>query len=117
MKTRYSFVTNSSSSCFITVIRKDAYDREIEKCTPFVKAVLAELNKEDCNVFGVECISISEITTSGSEYPYDDLYIDYEGDDVITDEYDEDTVLYSEALNVFLKSLKEGEYAVFGEHF
>ena len=92
MKSRNGFVSNSSSSSFVILIKKEAYNKEYEKSDDYTKAVLDELvgnpSFDGINVFGTRC-RIVEFTDGNYDYFAD--IIEYEVDfdeDKIPDTYD-----------------------------
>lgn len=63
MKVRKGFVSNSSSSSFIVLITKEAYDEIIKDIDPFAQAVVEQLSGKT-QFLGTECVSYNH--TSGN---------------------------------------------------
>jgi len=86
MKSRSGFVSNSSTSSFIILIKKDAYDTAYDKSDEFTQKVLDVVfgeKSDSCgSVFGVPCEQ-----TEYSEGNWDTFYEDF-GPDVEVGEED-----------------------------
>jgi len=70
MKIRNGFVSNSSSSSFVLVVRKNEYDKVKNACDPLYQIVMDAV-MSPTNIFGNECM---EFSSNSGDYQYD--YID-----------------------------------------
>ena len=70
MKTRNGFVSNSSSTSFVIICPKKAFDNYTKKAHPFYKAWIKEYhsNLETKKFLGEEVIIINEIISSEDSY-------------------------------------------------
>ena len=73
MKYRGGFVSNSSSSSFVFVATKEAYDDVMSKEDPLTQAILSAVMTSD-KVFGRDCMIYEDCS---SDYWWDEL--DYDG--------------------------------------
>lgn len=72
MKIRNGFVSNSSSSSFVLVVRKDAFDKVKMKEDPLIQAILEAVMTSEV-VLGHECMIYDDCS---SEYWFDNIDID-----------------------------------------
>ncbi len=56
MKIRSGFVSNSSSSSFMAVVEKDAFEQMKKTLSPMALAVLNEIGVNNTQAFGKDCI-------------------------------------------------------------
>lgn len=93
MKIRSGFVSNSSSSSFIIIIKKEDYKSLLNKISAFEKEMIQFLNPTTHKKFGLELVSLSMVTGN------DDSFESYEpNEDLMTQEeldfVEEDGVAY-----------------------
>ena len=67
MKVRIGFVSNSSSSSFVMVVDKDLYDKVIQDCSKFMKAVAKCMSDGEEEVFGTKVVTFSNYCNMGGE--------------------------------------------------
>ena len=72
MKIRAGFVSNSSSSSFVLIIKKDAYSEWRSQSDPIVQAA-ADAVMESYNIFGNECMLYEY---ASNDYWFDHISID-----------------------------------------
>lgn len=75
MKTRTGLVSNSSSSSFVLICEKDAFDKAMNEVHPYIKYVVNMQSFGDQKVFGKDC----KVAT-GTIYTDEGVYLgDYDG--------------------------------------
>jgi hypothetical protein len=77
MKVRNGFVSNSSSSSFVVVIKKEVHDKVLPLLTDYQRMIIEQIAEKD-KAFGMDVITIGDMTDHGGEsqlfydLPYDD---------------------------------------------
>lgn len=69
MKVRNGFVSNSSSSSFVLIVTKEAFNEAISKESPLGQAILSHV-MEKATIFGRDCMTYGDCS---SDYHWDDL--------------------------------------------
>jgi len=80
MKIRNGFVSNSSSSSFVYLLKKEDYAEMLESADKFQKQVLKELYPQEVNVFGMELMMVSGGSGNCSSFEYMD--VSFQDDDL-----------------------------------
>lgn len=80
MKIRNGFVSNSSTSSFIIIVKVEDFNKLLTEIDPYQKAVLLELGYTERNVLGIAAVVISGMAGN---------YSSFEGMDVARELYDE----------------------------
>jgi len=88
MKVRSGFVSNSSSSSFVLLVEKEAYDLAVANEDPITKAILEAVMGKD-TVLGRECMTYGDCS---SDYWWDEVNVnevverakEIAGDDPVT---------------------------------
>jgi hypothetical protein len=79
MKTRNGFVSNSSTSSFVVVIKKEHHDKVMQEIHPYIKACIDALGCSVKKFNGDEVVSFGTLTTQGgSQWEYID--VEFDGD-------------------------------------
>ena len=112
MKIRNGFISNSSSSSFVAVITKSAFDKTLEQVHPYVKAVIEAIEKEEGIFTGIDVVTIGIMNIHGDS-TIDNIEIDYDLEKNPLPE-DMDNSPY-EALDTFLASIPEGQIITHSE--
>lgn len=74
MKIREGHVSNSSSSSFFLITTKANYEKALEGCSPYVKAVAKALGKHE-KISGLEVVSFFAMSSQG-EGTLSQLHVD-----------------------------------------
>ena len=81
MKIRTGFVSNSSSSSFVLIVKKELHDKVFETLNKYEKYVIEAVSHE-ATVFGLPAIEIGDMTDmNGYSYTFEDLDLDYDEDE------------------------------------
>ena len=87
MKTRSSFVSNSSSTSYVILVKKENYDKVLKKSDKITKEIMNQLKSNKVKVFGQNLISIEYLCGNYdtlSEIDVSELLDDKESDEVST---------------------------------
>jgi len=84
MKTRQGFVSNSSSSSFVVVAKKEDFDKILNESDKYTRQVINELGFSTHEFAGTEVIALAGMNGNESSFEY--MTIDL--DDDVQDEYD-----------------------------
>ena len=79
MKIRNGFVSNSSSSSFVLVVKKDDYDKVYSDLSDDAKKV-ADACMEFKTIFGIDVAIFSDWCDNGGGGSFDYIEVDIEGD-------------------------------------
>ena len=77
---RNGFVSNSSSSSFIFIVKKELHDKVYETLSDYQKSIIAEIVFKG-KMFGFEFVAIQDLTNGDSSYLFEDLNPNPEPDD------------------------------------
>lgn len=111
MKIRSGLVSNSSSSSFTCLVKKETYDKAIKEVHPYFKAVIETVSQKT-KVFGLDAVCIETFDTpGGSMWEYTE--IDYDGE-IPNDKYG-DKMYEGEALGFFLSLCPDEDYWITGQ--
>lgn len=81
MKIRIGFVSNSSSSSFVLIVKKELHDKVFKTLDKYEKYVIEEVSHE-ATVLGLPAIEIGDMTDmSGYSYTFEDLDDEYEDEE------------------------------------
>ena len=79
MKVRTGFVSNSSSSSFVAVIEKQAFDTAMEETHPYFKKVIETVGFEVKPFVGTKVVLLSTFEGMGGDGTLDYIDINYSG--------------------------------------
>lgn len=112
MKFRTGFVSNSSSSSFVIMMTKDAYNKAFNEAHPYVQAVIKELGHEESKFDGKDVITMGRMSIQ--DYgTFDEFYPDYDGE--IPDSKWMDKMDPSKAFDTFLESIPDDKQVTHSE--
>jgi hypothetical protein len=81
MKSRLGFVSNSSSSSFVIIVKKDAYERRLKEVHPYVKAVIEAMHdKKEATFLGEKVVILGTWMDAGGGSNLSSDYLDIEFD-------------------------------------
>ena len=86
MKTRLGFVSNSSSSSFVIVIEKEAYERKLAEVHPYVRAVVKAMEKKKDTFMGHDVVVIGTWSDAAGGSNFEELDVKYDGG-ILYDDY------------------------------
>lgn len=69
MKIRSGFVSNSSSSSFLILLTKEAYDEVISGVDPLAQAVVEQLSRKT-KFLGTECVAYSRMSGNHDDFDW-----------------------------------------------
>lgn len=75
MKIRVGFVSNSSSSSFILIIKKDAYNDWLLKADPLDRAIVDATMRKN-KVLGIDCMVYKRASSDGDGGSFENINID-----------------------------------------
>ena len=79
MKIRSGFVSNSSTSSFVVVIKKEHHEKVMEAIQPYIKACIEALSPVAKKFNGQDLISFGTMTTMGGTQ-WEEIDVEFEGD-------------------------------------
>lgn len=96
MKTRLGFVSNSSSSSFVMVVEKKAYERKLEEVHPYVRAVVEAMDKKLDSFMGHDVILLGTWMNAGGGTNMNSDYLEliYDGE-IPNDNYGDEMEPYT----------------------
>ena len=77
MKERNGFVSNSSSSSFIAIMTKVAFDKALEEAHPYIKAVINAMGTEEGKFAGIDVVTMGTMNVHGGG-TFDYIEVDYD---------------------------------------
>ncbi len=102
MKRRTGLVSNSSSSSFTCLVKKEAFDKAYKEATPYTKSVIDVVSSET-EIFGIRAVRLDTFCTpGGSMWEWTD--IDF---DTSIMEEDDDEIYAGRAFDQFLKTIPD----------
>ena len=114
MKIRDGFVSNSSSSSFVVIITKDAFDKAFNEAHPYIQAVIRAMERNKGKFIGVDVVLMGTSDTHGGS-SFDYLEVDYDTDNNPMPE-DVDRSPYT-AWEMFLESIPKDQIITHSEDF
>jgi len=114
MKIRQSFVSNSSSSSFVCIMRKDAFDKRFADADPKTRFIINQaVTSEDEIVFGIPCVIIKDFSTPSGDSMWGEISLPQpENGENDEDEDDPCDFVYS-CINEFIDSFEKDECSSF----
>ena len=104
MKVRQGFVSNSSTSSFVVVMKKEHYEKGLEMIHPYSKACIEALGHNSDIFLGEEVVSLGTMSTQGgSQWEWIDVDFDIE---TLGEDEDADDLKY-ESLDDLIKAVKK----------
>jgi len=109
MKTRNGFVSNSSSSSFVLIVKKEVHEKTMKQLEPYEKAVMNALISES-KIFGQDVIYYGDLSVQDVSYTFEYLEVDWD-DKILKDKYGDD-ISYYEVAYKYEKMVKKnkGDY-------
>jgi len=108
MKMRIGFVSNSSSSSFVMITKKEHFEEVLASMDAFEQAVIKIYGKKESKFNGIDIITIASFSTAGGTGPLDYDEPDYEYPEGMTDEQqDEFGERKYEALDTLADEIKK----------
>jgi hypothetical protein len=116
MKTRDGFVSNSSSSSFVAIISKDAFDLALSEAHPYIQAVVEAMGKQESTFMGNQVVTMGTMDMHGSS-TFEYLDINYDTENSPMPEEDGEEINAYTAWETFLESIPQGMIVSHSEDF